>query len=94
MEFGEFIGLPRQFELRLSWNDPSRQLALYKFTGDADLRVQVQPGDRYAGPSELVATVSVSGYFDAVAVAFEQAGDGPPSPSDSQQFELTVVQKQ
>jgi hypothetical protein len=90
MEFGEFIGNPRRFELTLRWNDPTRQLALYKFAGDPDVRVQVQPGERYAGPSELVATVSVSGYYDAIAVAFEQAGDGPPGPSDSQPFELTV----
>jgi hypothetical protein len=38
----------------------------------------------------VVTTISVSGYFDALAVAFEQAGSGPPSPSDSQPFELTV----
>jgi hypothetical protein len=52
MEFGEFSGNPRQVELRLRWNDPARQLALYKFAGVPDVRVQVQSAERYAGPSD------------------------------------------
>ena len=91
MEFGNFIGPPRRAEVRLRWTDPRRQLALYKFNGDPDsILDSVQPADRYSGSSELIATVSVGGYFDAIAVAFEQAGGGPPGPADSQQFELTV----
>jgi hypothetical protein len=90
MEFGNFVGSPRQVEIRLRWTDPTHQLALYKTAGDPDTISLSQPADRYSGSSELVATASVSGYFDAIAVAFEQAGGGPPGPSDNQPFELTV----
>jgi hypothetical protein len=91
MEFGNFIGPPRQGEVRLRSASSSHQLALYKFNGDPDSILDLdQPPLRYCCSSEIVATISIGGYYDAIAVAFEQAGSGPPTPSDSQQFELTV----
>jgi hypothetical protein len=93
MEFDNFIGAPRQAQVRLRWADSTHQLALYRFGGDPDSILSIdQPAARYCCSSELVATVSVSGYFDAIAVAFEQAAGGPPGPSDSQTFELTIQQ--
>lgn len=90
MQFDEFIGAPRQAEVRLRWNDPSHQLALYKFSGDPDEIRLDQPATRYGGSSEIVAPISVSGYFDAIAVAFEGVAGGGPGPSDSQEFELKL----
>ena len=91
IDFAEFGGRTRQIEVRLRWTDPSHQLALYKYRGDPDgIPVLVSLADRYSGSSEIVARVSVNGYFDTLAIAFEQATDGPPGPSDSQSFELTV----
>lgn len=87
----EFTGPNILVEVRLRWSDPTRQLALYHWRGDPESIPGVQPvAERYCCSSELVAILSVSGYFDAVAVAFEQAGDGPPGPADSQSFELTA----
>jgi hypothetical protein len=89
IEFPNFHG-SYQVEVRLRWNDPTRQLAVYKYRGDPDVLFSSPPADRYCCSSELVATVLVSGYYDAMAIAFEQAGGGPPGPADAQQFELTV----
>jgi hypothetical protein len=80
----------KQVEVRLRWNDPTRQLALYvshpgnlegpPFTYGATAA-------RYCCSAELVGTANLANYFpDVIAVAFEQ----PAGPSDSQQFELTV----
>jgi hypothetical protein len=90
IEFQAFAGNPIHVEVRLRWNDPTRQLALYHFKGDPDLIPNVGEVDRYCCSSELVAVLNVNGYFDAIAVAFEQAGGGPPGPLDSQSFELTA----
>jgi hypothetical protein len=91
MQFDNFIGAPRQAEVRLRWANSTHQLALYKFDGDPDIILdRDQPALRYCCASEVVATISIGGYFDAIAVAFERAASGPPAPSDSQQFELTV----
>ena len=87
MKFDGFIGAPRQTEVRLRWADSTHQLALYKLDGDPD---SGKPALRYCCSTEIVETISVSGYFDAIAVAFEQAGGQPPAPSDSETFELTV----
>lgn len=93
--FTEFSGLDLPVELRLRWATPTRQLALYRFGGDPDSIPELgQPVKRFccSSESEVVANVNVNGYFDALAVAFEQAGGGPPGPADSQPFELTVRQ--
>jgi hypothetical protein len=90
MEFSTFIGPARSVEVRLRWADSGRQLALYHGRGDPDGISLHQPVDRYSGPSELVATFDVSGYYDALAVAFEAPGGGLPAPSDRQPFELIV----
>ena len=90
MAFAEFIGAPREFEVRLRWTDSTRQLALYHFKGDPDSLSLDQLAERYCCSAELAATLEVSGYFDAIAVAFEQAGGGPPGPADAQSFELTA----
>jgi len=91
MEFAEFSGNPRGVEVRLRWNDPTRRLALYKYSGDPDsIPMPQRPPQRFSGLSEVVATIRVNGYFDALAVAFEKAGGGPPRPDDNQSFELTV----
>jgi hypothetical protein len=91
MSFAEFVGPPTRAEILLRWGDPGRQLALYKFSGDPDLiPSRDQPVERYSGPSEVTATVSVSGYFDALAVAFEKSSGQTPGPTDTQSFELTI----
>jgi hypothetical protein len=91
MEFAEFSGDPREVEVRLRWNDPTRRLALYKYSGDPDsLPSPQKPPQRFTGLSEVAATIRVSGYFDALAVAFEDGGGAPPRADDSQSFELTV----
>jgi len=81
-------------EVRLRWNDPAHQLALYvshvgnledpPFTYGTTV-------ERHCCSDELVGRADVGKYFpDVVAIAFEQAGVGPPGPIDSQTFELTV----
>jgi len=90
MEFSEFIGPPLQVELRLSWDDPTRQLALYKYEGDPDSSALNEHVDRYCCSSELVVTVNVSGYFDAIAVAFEKSNGAAPEATDSQQFTVSA----
>jgi hypothetical protein len=92
--FQEFPGNARPVELRLRWNDPTRQLTLYKYDGNPDSIPSPQkPPERYTGPSELSTTVFVQGYFDALAVAFEGVAGGTPQPADSQSFELSVISR-
>jgi hypothetical protein len=94
MMFEEFAGNPRQVELRLHWNDSTRQLTLYKYNGDPDsIPSEQRPPKRYSGPSELTTTVFVQGYFDALAVAFEGVAGQAPAPTDTQAFELSVIPK-
>jgi hypothetical protein len=91
MMFNEFVGNPRRVELHLRWSDSSRHLALYKYDGDPDSIPSPQkPPQRFTGSSDVVATTYVSGYFDALAVGFEDAGGAPPQLEDSQSFELVV----
>ena len=84
----------KRVEIRLRWNDPEHQLALYishvgnledpPFTSGAT-------AERHCCSAELVGTADLDKYFpDVFAVAFEQAARGLPVPSDSQAFELTV----
>jgi hypothetical protein len=88
---GGFSGPDRQVEVRLRWNDPSHQLALYKSHQNSDgIFSSFDPATRYSGSSEVVAILSVNGYSDAIANAFEQNRGGPPSSSDSESFELTL----
>jgi hypothetical protein len=94
MEFADFTGKPRQVTIQLRWNDPTHQLALYKYEGDPDSIPSDQRAVRYCCSSELLVRVYVSGYFDAIAVGFEDAGGKSPDPADSQQFELTVRPEQ
>jgi hypothetical protein len=66
--FGESNDAPRPAEVHLRWNDPTRQLALYRFGGDPDaIPALGQPVQRYGGTSAIVALLNVSGYFDALA---------------------------
>jgi hypothetical protein len=81
-------------EVRLRWNDPARQLALYvSHVGNLEDPPWTYgtTAERHCCSAELVGTADLGKYFpDVVAVAFEQAAGGPPGPSDSQAFELTV----
>ena len=91
IEVAGFVGGPRLFELTLRWNNPARQLALL-ISRENDDSFHSAPADRYCCSSELssIATVYLSGYYQVVAVAFEQAAGGPPGPADGQPFELTL----
>jgi hypothetical protein len=87
----EYTGSPRPFELTLHWNDAARRLALFISRENDDFfHNPPAPADRYCCSSEFPPIFSLSGYYQAIAVAFEQAAGGPPGPSDSQQFELRI----
>jgi len=91
INFGNFVGREIPVEVRLRWSDSSRRLALYHFTGDADAILTDQRADRYCCTSDVPIRISVSGYFDAVAVGFEEVDGHPPAPSDSVAFEVSAV---
>ena len=81
-------------EVRLRWNDPARQLALYiSHVGNLEGPpfTYGTTSERHCCSAELAGTADLGKYFpDVIAVAFEQAAGGQPGPADSQQFELTV----
>jgi hypothetical protein len=85
-------------EVRLGWADPTRQLALYSSiveVTDFDPPKLVEQ-KRFCCSVEFVTTFGNQSRYGPpeyeyyLAVAFEQSGGGPPGPSDSQPFELTV----
>lgn len=93
--FGDQQSAP-QVEVRLRWADPTRQLALYLSRlpyWEAGSPPPAPAPDRYCCSSELVATVTLRGANSHIVIAFEQAAGGPPGPSDSEPFELTVQPK-
>jgi hypothetical protein len=83
-----------EVEVRLRWNDPARQLALYvSRVGNVDeypIPAEARPADRYCCSSELVITVRLEDGEGDIAVGFERAAGGPPGPADNQPFELAV----
>jgi len=89
-------------EVRLRWADPTRQLALYTSiveVVDFDPPKLVEQ-NRFCCSFEFVTTFSDQSRYGPpeyeyyLAVAFEQSGDRPPGPLDSEAFELTVQPKQ
>lgn len=92
IQLTEFAGGPRPVELRLRWADPTHQLALYKFDGNVESLTRDSPALRFccSSATEVVANVKVQGYFDVLAVAFEQAAGGLPDLGDTEPFELTL----
>ncbi len=86
--------IPKLVEVRLRWNDPARQLALYiSHVGNLEDPpfTSGTTAERHCCSAELVATANLANYYlDVIGVAFEQAAGGPPGPSDNQSFELTV----
>jgi hypothetical protein len=76
-------------EIRLRWNDASRDLAVYVPHEDY---LPSRPGlsDRYCCTSELVVPYRFNGDWDRIAIGFEHIAGGKPSLADIQDFELTI----
>jgi hypothetical protein len=78
-------------EVRLRWSDPSQRLALYHFRGDPDsFPLAQRPAARFCCSSDEPITMKVNGYFDAIAVGFEEVDGHPPGLADTATFELTA----
>ena len=87
--FVNFVG-SQAVEARLRWTNPQHRLALYKYEGDPDSFLG--RSDRYccSADTEVVAILQVSGYFDSIAVAFEEAAPGPLLETATEPFVLTI----
>jgi hypothetical protein len=79
----------QQVEIRLRWNDASRDLAVYVSHEDY-LPSHPGLGDRYCCISEVVAPYRFNADFDRFAIGFEHVAGGKPSSTDSQDFEVTI----
>jgi hypothetical protein len=90
INFAVFVGQPIPVEVRLRWSDPTRRLALYHFVGDPDALLVQQPVDRFCCSSDEPISMHVSGYFDAIAVGFEEIDGHPPGLADTAAFEVTA----
>ena len=90
VNFGNFIGQPIPVEVRLRSSDPNRRLALYHFVGDPDAILVQQPVDRFCCSLDEPIAMKVSGYFDAMAVGFEEIDGHPPGLADTATFEVTA----
>jgi hypothetical protein len=88
INFTEFAGQPIPVDVRLRWPDANRQLALYHFRGDPDALDPNQAADRFCCSSDVPITMNVSGYFDAIAVGFEEIDGHSPGPADTAAFEV------
>jgi hypothetical protein len=89
INFAEFDGENIPVEVRLRWSDPNWRLALYHYRGDPDA-IQTPPAVRFCCSSDEPITMKVNGYFDAIAVGFEEIDGHPPGLADIATFELTA----
>jgi hypothetical protein len=90
INFDNFGGQPIPVEVRVRWSDSNRRLALYHFIGDPDSILVQQPVDRFCCSSDEPIAMKVSGYFDAIAVGFEEIDGHPPGLADTAAFEVTA----
>jgi hypothetical protein len=84
------LPVPVRAEIRLRWDNPSNQLAIYIPTGSVYFPPENGPPERYCCSSEVIATYAFNGDFNRIAIGFERTALGPPAAADVQAFELTV----